>query len=188
VSIKLRSGTTRRDIPLQPQLLYRFLRHLRRPARDSSALLIIVFATLLSVSLRAGPYGLYGLPMTLLLVSWFFKYAFVLFDHVVHGFDEPPTLDICMVNPFDEQRPLVQLAIIAGISAGVRAVAISISPIASSVLADDRGPWLLVCRFTRAHRGGRSIRSSGPGRRPRPSVWPSWLPGVVARTRSAACC
>lgn len=40
--IKLRSGTTRRDIPLQPQPLYRFLRHLRRPARDSSALLIIV--------------------------------------------------------------------------------------------------------------------------------------------------
>jgi hypothetical protein len=80
------------DIPLQPQLLYRFLRHLRRPARDSSALLIIVFATMLSVSLRAGAYGLYRLPVTLLLVSWFFKYAFVLFDHVVHGFDEPPTL------------------------------------------------------------------------------------------------
>ena len=135
MSIKLRSGTTHRDIPLQPQLLYRFLRHLRRPARDSSALLIIVFATMLSVSLRAGPYGLYGLPVTLLLVSWFFKYAFVLFDHVVHGFDEPPTLDIRMVNPFDEQRPLVQLAIIAGISAGVRGVAISISPIAGSVLA-----------------------------------------------------
>jgi hypothetical protein len=97
--------------------------------------LIIVFATMLSVSPRAGPYGLYGLPVTLLLVSWYFKYAFVLFDHVVHGFDEPPTLDFRMVNPFDEQRPLVQLAIIAGISAGVRAVAISTSPITGSVLA-----------------------------------------------------
>jgi hypothetical protein len=63
-----------------------------RPARDSSALLIIVFAAMLSVSLRAGPYGLYGLPVTLLLVSWFFKYAFVLFDHVVPGFaDRLPT-------------------------------------------------------------------------------------------------
>jgi hypothetical protein len=51
------------------------------------------------------------------------------------SFHEPPTLDIRMVNPFDEQRPLVQLAMIAGISAGVPAVAISIFPIAGSVLA-----------------------------------------------------
>jgi hypothetical protein len=76
------------------------------------------------------------------------------------------TRSVCFGGIFlevDEQRPLVQLAIIAGISAGVRAVAISISPIAGSVQAavallllpaDDREPRLLVCRFTGAHRGG----------------------------------
>ncbi len=48
----------------------------------------------------------------LILMSWFFKYAYILFDHTVNGFDEPPTLDIQMLNPLDEQRPLAQVAIL----------------------------------------------------------------------------
>jgi hypothetical protein len=53
-----------------------------------------------------------GLPLTLILTSWFFKYAYILFDHTVRGFDEPPTLDIQMLNPLSEQRPLAQVAIL----------------------------------------------------------------------------
>jgi len=53
-----------------------------------------------------------GIPMALLLISWYFKYAYILFDHTVRGFDEPPTLDIQMVNPVNEQRPLGQVLIL----------------------------------------------------------------------------
>lgn len=53
-----------------------------------------------------------GIPMALILTSWFFKYAYILFDHTVRGFDEPPTLDIQMLNPLDEQRPLAQVTIL----------------------------------------------------------------------------
>ena len=70
---------------------------------------LIVFALLLSFSAKA---GFAGIPLALILMSWFFKYAYVLFDHSVRGFDEPPTLDIDMVNPFNEQRPLAQLLIL----------------------------------------------------------------------------
>lgn len=56
--------------------------------------------------------GLVGIPLALLVTSWFFKYAYILFDHTVRGFDEPPTLDIKMMNPADEQRPLAQLVIL----------------------------------------------------------------------------
>jgi hypothetical protein len=56
--------------------------------------------------------GLVGIPLALLVISWFFKYAYVLFDHTVRGFDEPPTLDIQMMNPVDEQRPLGQVVIL----------------------------------------------------------------------------
>ncbi|HEV7356417.1 MAG TPA: hypothetical protein VGN99_00380 [Steroidobacteraceae bacterium] len=45
-------------------------------------------------------------------MSWFFKYAYILFDHTVRGFDEPPTLAIEMVNPVNEQRPLGQVLIL----------------------------------------------------------------------------
>ena len=56
--------------------------------------------------------GLFGIPMGLILLSWFFKYCFVLFDSVVAGNETPPVLSIEMVNPIDEQRPLAQAVII----------------------------------------------------------------------------
>jgi hypothetical protein len=71
---------------------------------------LIVFAILLSMAAQA---GLFGLPLTLILTSWFFKYAYILFDHTVRGFDEPPALDIQMLNPIEEQRPLAQVLILA---------------------------------------------------------------------------
>src|SRR6202140_4023181 len=90
-----------------PQL--KIISHLLRPARGGAAGVLIVFAVLLSIAAKA---GLLGIPMALILTSWFFKYAYILFDHTVRGFDEPPTLDIQMLNPLDEQRPLAQVAIL----------------------------------------------------------------------------
>ncbi len=69
----------------------------------------MVFAFLLVIAAKA---MLIGIPLALLVTSWFFKYAFILFDHTVRGFDEPPTLDIQMMNPIDEQRPLAQVVIL----------------------------------------------------------------------------
>ncbi len=85
------------------------LLHLFRPARSGAAAVIVVFAFLLVL---AAQMKLAGIPLALLVTSWFFKYAYILFDHTVRGFDEPPTLDIQMMNPLDEQRPLGQVVIL----------------------------------------------------------------------------
>jgi len=85
------------------------LRHLLRPARGGAAAVVIVFALLLWLAANA---GFIGIPLALIVNSWFFKYAFILFDHTTRGFDEPPVLDIKMMNPLNEQRPLAQLLII----------------------------------------------------------------------------
>lgn len=85
-------------------------RHFARPARGGAAAVVIVFAILLVIAARA---SFIGIPLALLVTSWFFKYAYILFDHTVRGFDEPPTLDIQMMNPIDEQRPLAQVLILA---------------------------------------------------------------------------
>jgi hypothetical protein len=85
------------------------IRHLFRPTRGGAAAVVVVFAFLLVIASRA---GLIGIPMALLVFSWYFKYAYILFDHTVRGFDEPPTLDIEMVNPVNEQRPLGQVVIL----------------------------------------------------------------------------
>jgi hypothetical protein len=86
------------------------IRHLLRPARGGAAAVLIVFAVLLAIASVAGLVR--GLVITFFVASWFFKYAYVLFDHTVRGFDEPPTLDVDMLNPLNEQRPLAQVVIL----------------------------------------------------------------------------
>jgi hypothetical protein len=92
------------------------LRHLFRPARGGAVAVVVVFAFLLFMAAKA---SLVGIPLALLVISWFFKYAYILSDHTVRGFDEPPTLDIQMMNPIDEQRPLAQVVILGIISYAV---------------------------------------------------------------------
>lgn len=93
--------------------------------------MLIVFALLLGLASNA---GLFGIPMTLILTSWFFKYAYILFDHTVRGFDEPPTLDIKMLNPVDEQRPLAQVAILGLIYLAVKFASSSLGTPAAWVI------------------------------------------------------
>jgi hypothetical protein len=56
--------------------------------------------------------GFLGIPMGLILLSWFFKYCFVLLDSITAGSETPPVLSVEMVNPIDEQRPVTQAAIV----------------------------------------------------------------------------
>src|SRR3984885_3408681 len=95
----------------------KLLTHLLRPTRGGAAGVLIVFAVLLAVAAKA---GFMGIPMAFILTSWFFKYAYILFDHTVWGYDEPPTLDIQMLNPLNEQRPLAQVVILGLIYAAVK--------------------------------------------------------------------
>jgi hypothetical protein len=108
------------------------LSHLLRPARGGAAGVVIVFALLLSIAAKA---GLMGLPLALILTSWLFKYAYILFDHTVRGFDEPPALDIQMLNPLDEQRPLAQVAILGLIYAAVYFAQVSMGPTPARIIA-----------------------------------------------------
>ncbi len=110
----------------------RLFRHLVRPARGGAAGVVIVFAVLLAICAQA---GLVGIPLALLLTSWFFKYAYILFDHTARGFDEPPVLDIQMMNPIDEQRPLGQLAILGLIYASMSLAESHFGPLAATVIA-----------------------------------------------------
>jgi hypothetical protein len=102
-----------------------------RPARGGAAGVVLVFAVLMSIAAKA---GLPGLPLGLILLSWLFKYAYILFDHVVRGVDEPPALDITMVNPLNEQRPIAQILILAAVAALVKLTATAFSPAAGTIL------------------------------------------------------
>jgi len=87
-------------------------RYLTVPLQAAPLLLIAIFSILLSFSTRG---GLFGLPLALIVLSWFFKYAFALLDAVTDGAKEPPVLSIEMINPVSEQRSLALLIIVVGI-------------------------------------------------------------------------
>lgn len=87
-------------------------RFLRMPLRGGALGVIVTFAVLLMLAARA---GLMGLPLALILLSWFFKYAFVLLDHTTDGVREPPVLSVEMINPVSEHRSLVLLIMVVGI-------------------------------------------------------------------------
>ena len=108
------------------------LHHLLRPARGGAAGVVVVFAILMTLATKA---GFAGIPLALILISWLFKYAYVLFDHVVRGVDDPPALDINMVNPISEQRPIAQIIILAAVGALAKLTAVTLSPVAGTILA-----------------------------------------------------
>ena len=114
------------------------LRYLLLPLRSAPLFLIVLFSCALGIASMA---GFFGIPLGFILISWFFKYSFVLLDSAAEGASEPPVLSVEMINPVDEQRPLVLLVLaiaiffmfdaasywfgpVTGLLAGLAAVAI----------------------------------------------------------------
>jgi hypothetical protein len=85
-------------------------RYFLLPFRGGALVLALTFTLGLLLAVHA---GLMGIPLAVVLVSWLFKYCFILLDATVAGAEEPPVLSIEMVNPLDEQRPLAQAILIA---------------------------------------------------------------------------
>ena len=94
------------------------LRYLGVPLRTAPLLLIGTFSVLLMTAVYA---RFLGIPLALIVLSWFSKYSFVLMDRLAEGAVEPPVLSTEMVNPLDEQRPLILLVMIIGLFYGSNA-------------------------------------------------------------------
>jgi hypothetical protein len=141
-------------------------RYLFYPFRAAPLTLVITFTLGWMIAFKA---GFVGIPLGLLLLSWFFKYCFIVMDAIVVGAEEPPVLSIEMVNPIDEQRPLAQAALIVG----------------AALLAVELGrltqPWvgwlsgLLLALLLPA-----SIATMGLSSNPFLAAWP---PGLIAVAR-----
>jgi len=94
-------------------------RYLLIPFRATPLVLVATFSVGLLLAVKA---RFVGIPLACLLLSWFFKYCFVVLDSVVAAEDEPPVLSIEMVNPISEQRPLVLALLIVAESMLVTAL------------------------------------------------------------------
>ena len=77
-------------------------KYLSLPLRLEPMLLIVIFSIGMTF---AEILGVYGVLLFATLGSWFFKYGFMLLDHVIEGRRGAPVLSVEMANPF-EQRPM----------------------------------------------------------------------------------
>jgi hypothetical protein len=131
-------------------------RYLLVPFHGTPLVLVATFSVGLLVASKA---GFMGIPLGLLLLSWFFKYGFVVLDSIVAGDDEPPVLSMEMVNPISEQRPLALALLIiaegmlvvalqkyAGLAAGLCAVLVLTwaLPANIAVLGITRNPFQAI--------------------------------------------
>src|SRR3954470_7847767 len=82
-------------------------RYLVFPLQSAAVILVAVFSFLLVLATAA---GLIGIPLGAIALLWFAKYAFVLLDAAMEGAKQPPVLSAEMVNPANEQRPMVLLS------------------------------------------------------------------------------
>jgi hypothetical protein len=80
-----------------------FLRALLVPWTPASVLFIAFSAALLALFSDKGVIGIVG---SYFLLSWLFKYAFVVLEHVANGHLVAPVASVEMLGPF-EQRPLI---------------------------------------------------------------------------------
>jgi hypothetical protein len=95
------------------------LRCVRLIFHSTPLVLVATFTVGFLLAMRA---GLVGIPLAAMLLSWFFKYCFVVLDTALLGRNELPVLSVEMVNPFAEQRPLaVGLLIAAAVTIGIAA-------------------------------------------------------------------
>jgi len=143
------------------------------PTRQVPLTFIVAFALLISLAVRAnfGPIpSIPGLLIMLFATSWLLKYGYVLFDSITTGETKPPVLSYEMIQPFSDWRPLLQIAVIAGLYSGlyqlsqfvphalviiVSAIVLLLLPASIGILASTRNlfqafnPSALV-RFIRA--------------------------------------
>jgi hypothetical protein len=80
------------------------------PFHATNLIMVGIFALLLTFCLSAGFYGLFA---AMFLLIWFFKYCYVLVEHLADGAPEPPVMDVDMLSPF-ETRPWIQGALLFG--------------------------------------------------------------------------
>ena len=79
------------------------------PLRSTPLILVALFTIGWTFAWQA---RIYGIPADLILVNWFFRYCYALLDAVVAGNDELPVLSVEMLNPVEEQRPLIQAVMV----------------------------------------------------------------------------
>ena len=112
------------------------LRCVRLIFHSTPLVLVATFTVLLLLAFRS---GWTGIPLLAMVVSWYFKYCFVVLDTALAGRSELPVLSVEMLNPFDEQRPLTFGLLVVACTSLVFAVKLYVGAVTALLLATVLG-------------------------------------------------
>lgn len=82
--------------------------YLGRAFSLSSTLFVIIAGLLLVAASHA---GFMGIPLALILTTWFFKYGLVMVEHVAWENKDAPVLSVEMIHPLEQQKSAILLFI-----------------------------------------------------------------------------
>ena len=154
------------------------LTHMRLPFGAAPLMVVVLFTAGFTFFARGGLLALIegripnimAILGTAILASWFFKYCFALLDAAIRGAAEPPVLSVEILSPFEEQRPLAQLALIGLGAFALIAAGRTFGPLAALAV----GGVLLALLPA-------SVAVMGITSNPQRAAWPPAL-GAVIRT------
>jgi hypothetical protein len=145
------------------------LRYLAYPANLAS----IIFILFDSVLLTAATYvGWAGIPLGLIMLTWFLKYGLITVEHITWEQPEEPVLSVEMIHPLEQQKSFILLVVvgefsaafyaaqywfgnIAGVVIGIAAVMLLPAVVAVQVASDsalralDPRQWVRLLRWLR---------------------------------------
>lgn len=80
--------------------------YLARAFGLSSVLFVVLAGALMAVAFKV---GLFGVPLFLIMLTWFFRYGLLMIEYVAWDGKEAPVLEVEMLNPLEQTRSGVLL-------------------------------------------------------------------------------
>lgn len=82
--------------------------YLARAFSLSSILFVVLASALMAVAFKV---GLFGVPLFLIMLTWFFRYGLLMMEYVAWNGAEAPVLEVEMLNPLEQTKSGVLLFI-----------------------------------------------------------------------------
>src|SRR5690349_6639593 len=82
--------------------------YLARAISLSSVLFVVLASALAALALKV---GVFGVPLLLIMLTWFFRYGLLMMEYVAWDGAEAPVLEVEMLNPIEQTKSGILLFI-----------------------------------------------------------------------------
>jgi hypothetical protein len=107
------------------------VRYLGYPANLASIVFIVFASILMTAGIATLPYGL---PLVLIMLTWFLKYGLVTVEHIAWQTEGEPVLSVEMIHPLEQKKSFILLVVIGELCLAGYAATYWFGPIAGWII------------------------------------------------------